>query len=501
VSLFPFTTQVTTAMASSTEHQKHEIDCYLSIKDRLDTMWSFKGIPVKMKTPISNILDRLSSSPAMSFTATRCGDPWSSLITDIPLMVGGEDAGTFGHPNIEKILEKSQPSPFGKGDKTVMDLEYRNGREVVAKDIVIGPPTRMQGPSVRALYKLIEDHISVSMFVGKPIKIELYKLALYGKEGHFDWHRDSTHGNNHHATVLIALNTEWKGGNLGLRHEGNTVDVDMHPVMCAPADEEEDEDGNEEDDEDEGAESNGDKHEDGDGEKSKTSEPKPSLLGFQVIAFYTDIEHKVENITDGTRIVLQFDVNVKDYDDSDFHLGSSDKDFLDTLKPIFPLTGTEAKRDAIIEELAMELKKLHTSASSVPEVVLPLRHLYRLASIKPEYLKGMDGYLYEALKKTFEISLKPIVLIQETDYEGSWSMDTVTVFGFPFSSKHEERDDRPVKKRKIEQNSQIHVPALCELMTIGQTEYIEHTGNEAQLGAERYFGGGMFVAAKLTEVK
>jgi hypothetical protein len=54
------------------------------------------------------------------------------------LTISGEDAGTFGNPNVEKILEKSKPSPFGKGDKTAMDLEYRNGREVVAADRVIG---------------------------------------------------------------------------------------------------------------------------------------------------------------------------------------------------------------------------------------------------------------------------------------------------------------------------------------------------------------------------
>lgn len=144
-------------------------------------------------------------------------------MADISLTIGTEDAGTFGNPNIEKILEKSKPSPFGKGDKTVMDLEYRNGSEVEAKDIVIGSQAQKQ-----ALHTLIENHISESLFVNKPVEIKLYKLAVYGKDGNFDWHWDTTHGNGHHATVLVALNTKWKGGNLGFKHEGKMVDVDMH---------------------------------------------------------------------------------------------------------------------------------------------------------------------------------------------------------------------------------------------------------------------------------
>lgn len=234
----------------------------------------------------------------------------------------------------EKIIEKSKPSPFGKGDKIVMDLEYRNGREIVAADIIIG--SAAQPDAKQGFYELVETHISESLFVGKPVTIELYKLAVYGKEGHFNWHRDTTHGNNHHATVLVALNTEWKGRSLRLRHEGEAVDIDIHAESVERSsgkdEEEKDEDKDEKDeDEDknykgedkkgEGEESNEedvnesgdrdkfkksekDENENGDGDKSKKSvAEKASSLGFQIVAFYTDIEHKVENITDGTCIV------------------------------------------------------------------------------------------------------------------------------------------------------------------------------------------------------
>jgi len=471
------------------EEQKiHEIDWYFSVRDRIDKLGSRDplkdGIPVKMKTPLSNTLTRLSNSPAVSFTATRCQRPYSAPIAGISLTVGKEDAGTFGNPNIEKILEKSKPSPFGRGDKTVMDLEYRNGREIEGKDIKIGSQAEK-----RALYNLIETQISESLFVDKAVEIDLYKLAVYGKDGHFDWHRDTTHGDDHHATVLVGLNTEWKGGNLGLKYEGKTVDVDMHAVM------------RDEDVEDEEDDESSDDEQDGD--EAKKPEDKRSILGFQIVAFYTDIEHKVESITDGTRIVLQFDVNVpggqspnedEDLDLCDIPDGSG-KPVLDTLKPLLRFSEADANRDAILEELVGMIQNLHTS-QSINEVVFPLRHLYRLASIKPEYLKGVDGYLYEGLKKKFEVGLKPIVLIYQ-NYDGDWNLDEA--LAYPFVSVHDdehEGDKKPPKRRKIEWKSEIHIPARYELTMISSTDYIEHTGNEAQTGEGKYFGAAMFVTAK-----
>src|SRR5262245_35847595 len=174
-------------------------------------------------------------------------------------------------------MEKSSVSPFGKGEKTVVDLDYRNGREIVASDVTIGHKDALH--AAESLQRLIENHVSEHLFVGKPVTAELYKLTMYEKGGHFDWHRDTTHGDDHHATVLVALNTEWQGGGVKRRHGKKTVDVDMHPVYLEDEDENEDED---EDDED----GNGDSTENG-------NEDKPTILEFKFLAFYTDIKHKV----------------------------------------------------------------------------------------------------------------------------------------------------------------------------------------------------------------
>ncbi|KAJ8595194.1 hypothetical protein M405DRAFT_695628, partial [Rhizopogon salebrosus TDB-379] len=151
------------------------------------------------------------------------------------------------------------PSSFGRGEETVMDTSYRRGAELKADDLGFLS-------SYNYIINCIAHELAPAMFVGKKIQIKLYKLAIYEEGGHFDWHRDSTHSDAHHGTVLFALNTEWEGGELMLRHGGAEASIDMHPATL-----------------------HGD-------------------LRPVIIAFYTDTEHKVMPVTKGVRLVLQYDV-------------------------------------------------------------------------------------------------------------------------------------------------------------------------------------------------
>ncbi|KAE9409280.1 hypothetical protein BT96DRAFT_795100, partial [Gymnopus androsaceus JB14] len=99
----------------------------------------------------------------------------------------------------------------------------------------------------------------------KRVTVKLHKLAVYQQGGHFGWHKDTTHSDNHHGTVLVSLNTSWKGGELCLRHRGVEIMFDM-------------------------------------------VNSDPEGVALQVVAFYTDVEHKVNVVTEGLRIILQYDV-------------------------------------------------------------------------------------------------------------------------------------------------------------------------------------------------
>ncbi|KAK0224787.1 hypothetical protein EDD85DRAFT_240512 [Armillaria nabsnona] len=177
-------------------------------------------IPIVEQTPITRALDKIQSYPFVSFTL-------GPSATDFNLRDPETCNVRFGSltaPDVEVILEASQPSYFGKGDQTVYDTNYRNGREITAHDVEV------REPFGENLTKKIIRTLCSTLFVGKRLKIALYKLAIYEKGGHFDWHRDSTHGDNHHGTVLIALNTSWESGGLHLRHNGTEAYFDLHPV-------------------------------------------------------------------------------------------------------------------------------------------------------------------------------------------------------------------------------------------------------------------------------
>ena len=59
------------------------------------------------------------------------------------------------------------------------------------------------------------------------------KLAVHEAGGHFDWHMNSTHSDKHHATLLVALNTSWDGGDLVLRRKGieTHVNCDLETLL------------------------------------------------------------------------------------------------------------------------------------------------------------------------------------------------------------------------------------------------------------------------------
>ncbi|PBK59332.1 hypothetical protein ARMSODRAFT_966995 [Armillaria solidipes] len=431
-------------------------------------------IPIVEQTPITRALDKIQSYPFVSFTL-------GPSATDFNLRDPETCLARFGSltaPDVEAILEASQPSSFGKGDQTVYDTNYRNGREITAHNVEV------QDPFGENFTKKIIRTLCSTLFVGKSIKIALYKLAIYEKGGHFDWHRDSTHGDNHHGTVLIALNTPWEGGGLHLRHNGTEAYFDLHPVV----------------------------------EKDPQTRTTTSV-SLQAVAFYTDVEHKVDIVTEGTRLVLQYDVFIQNEaeDPGSYHRRIRDsKLFVEHLK-----AGAEAQLPEIFDHSA--LKELSDAISEVHkkgtgEVSIPLRHLYRQASIRPEYLKGVDAVVYEKLSQTFKVSLLPILLMETVFEDDSGVMSTIVKCDGQASrnerlyqrktrgyesgndsdtaSEGEQGQNRSKKKELV---SEFHLSGCTNLLQVSIVGYRDYTGNDAQCGSASYFGGGMFVYAKDSE--
>jgi len=214
---------------------------------------------VESTRPLAEALGLLSCTPYVKISDNYCSEKKFSI--------AGKPAGTLSEPDVDLILQESTVSSFGRGETTVLDPTYRNGKEISSQNIT----------SNSNLCGSLAEEISGNMFIGKSVELKFYKLAVYEEGGHFDWHMDSTHSDQHHATLLLALNTSWEGGDLKLRRNGVETLVDMHP------------------------------------------KPDKDSINLQAVAFYTDTEHKVEPVTKGIRVVLQFDVEVgKALDDDSY---------------------------------------------------------------------------------------------------------------------------------------------------------------------------------------
>jgi hypothetical protein len=329
----------------TTSENPHLLATLIWVNDKLCNLR--RDMPVKMDGALTEALGRLSSFPFMYLNfETDNSDKFS---------IAGEAAGTFEAPDIDLILKKSIASPFGKDDKMVMDESYRKGREIPASDIKFDT---CHAPTYQ-----IESIISRAMFLNRRVKVQLYKLAIYQDGGHFDWHMDSTHSDKHHATVLLALNTSWVGGDLVVRHNGMETCAEMQPGI---------------------------------NKKSNTI--------LQAVAFYTDTEHKVEPVTKGMWIVLQFDVEVAGWNqeekgDSALYYGKT-RDMLynagtTSSKRKFHIGATpDVGNPELLEEIKGIIEKLLKSSK---DVAFALQYLYQKSSILPEFrclpLSGTCGIL------------------------------------------------------------------------------------------------------------
>jgi hypothetical protein len=248
-------------MSNSQVIPEHELLTFLRVQRRLNGLR--KGIPVKTNGRLNDELEKLSSLAVVEF-------PVNNRFGKVTFSIDGEAAGSLENPDVDLIMRKSTISSFGKGEKTVTDEAYRRGTEIPGANISFDDDDW-------ALIQDIKRTVSATMFAGRAVTVKLYKLAVYTDGGHFDWHRDTTHSDQHHATVLIALNTSWAGGDLILRRNGVETRTDMKPNHIQDI-----------------------KLEDG-----------LSNVVLQAVAFYTDTEHKVEPVSGGVRIILQYDIEVK----------------------------------------------------------------------------------------------------------------------------------------------------------------------------------------------
>jgi predicted 2-oxoglutarate/Fe(II)-dependent dioxygenase YbiX len=173
------------------------------------------------------------------------------------LRVDGIGCGTLGTFDLAKLKTLTKPSPFGRGNETVYDESVRKAYEIEANRISFDGFGKILVPKI--------EQINVPRFM--KMELRMYKTIIYDEGGFFDKHIDTIHGSNRFATLLLCLPSQHEGGTLLVFHGKETKRIEF----------------------------------------DKMSSDNQSL---QWACFFTDCVHEVQPVTKGTRVLIQFDVNL-----------------------------------------------------------------------------------------------------------------------------------------------------------------------------------------------
>ena len=122
----------------------------------------------------------------------------------------------------KQIISVSQQAPFGKGLQTLVDTTVRNTFELSPDQFTITNPEWIE-----AIQKAL---VSIAPQLGLPAERlvpQVYKLLIYKNGGFFLPHRDSEKTDRMVGSLIVALPSQFRGGELTVRHQGSTERIDF----------------------------------------------------------------------------------------------------------------------------------------------------------------------------------------------------------------------------------------------------------------------------------
>lgn len=188
----------------------------------------------------------------------------------------------------------------------------------------------------------------------------LYKVHIYEKGGKFSPHVDTLHSDNHVATLVVSLPVAFEGGELVVKQQD---------------------------------------HE----ERYNLSDGAPFSMRWA--AFYTDCTHEVLEVTDGCRVVLQYDICEEKEDCPVEEMeGAVDEETEDDEEDViediygylsgYEVVPTNLRATLNGNSLMHAVTQYLESGGASRGMALLLRHRYSLGSLT---LKGVDRFIYETL--------------------------------------------------------------------------------------------------------
>jgi len=242
----------------------------------------------------------------------------------------------------KQLIKAATRAPYGRGADTVVDTKVRRTWQIEAGRVGIS------GKHWSKTLDGIVERAAEGLGVAGPVTAELYKLLVYDKGSFFISHRDTEKAPGMFATLVLALPSQSKGGELVVRHQDREARLDL---ACK----------------------------------------EPSEIAFA--AFYADCVHEVLPVTSGCRATLVFNLVRK-------AKGKAPQ------PPSY-----EAEADKVtrllrgwVDEMAsvrVDTADADGAENAAPEkLIIPLEHAYTPAELAFDTLKGTDAAVARLLATT-----------------------------------------------------------------------------------------------------
>jgi hypothetical protein len=163
---------------------------------------------------------------------------------------------------LNPLLERCKPAPFGDGKKTRYDRNVRDALQLKAD----GGDFSIEGFEPESAGILKEIQRELVPHDPNPISAELYAVNVYTDGGHFAPHKDTPRGNDMFGSLVVCLPSQFRSGSLVLSHRGVVQRFDWGSAI----------------------------------------ESLTTLNQLHWVAFFGDVEHQIERIWGGARVTLTY---------------------------------------------------------------------------------------------------------------------------------------------------------------------------------------------------
>lgn len=351
---------------------------------------------------------------------------------------------------IDPIIEMATPSKFGQGSETNYDESIRKGKEISANRIEI---------EYNNLMDVIWSQIKKLTPAGKKLKPKLYKMHIYEKGGLFMKHRDTLHAPNHFATLIIGINNNYSGGNL--------IIDDLHQNI---------------------------QHEIKFNSKSQYDK---DFVHFAI--FTTDSYHQVTEVTDGVRVVLQYDLYLEENEsensirDSDNDNSSESENENNMISEPLLTFDRSRKLETLPQDKILSIleKEINNFYQNNPKTIIYflLSHAYPIG-LTFDLLKDKDRQLYELLLKHYSVKLGIAFHCYYTEHDGTVTEEeksklcVIGLAGQKAAQHYIETGQKPLSA--IQEDAVVFFPISVKFNFEECRNYVEYTGNEAAPGYYAY---------------